>query len=462
VAKNISTPIVNITKAVKSIGEGDFTIKITAKTGGEIKELTNGINKMTEHLQKSYTALEEVRNNLEIKVQERTEELRRTHEQLLQSSKMSAIGTLSGGIAHDFNNLLFAILGSAELLSLELPSDSEESKLVKTIASSAQRGSELSKKLLTFARGTTLNKSCIKANDSVQEVVSLLKRTIEKMITIEIDLKPDLWTTEADPTQLYQVILNICVNAKDAMLPKGGGILRIETQNREIFKDDKHIYANAQTGKYVVISIHDNGVGMSRQIIEHIFEPFFTTKELSKGTGLGLAVSYGIIKSHNGFINVYSEKGMGSCFRVHLPACGEKIKNESPLKEEKILAYGDGTVLVVDDEVSIRELGKSIMERFGYTVLIAEDGKQALEIYQQQKDKINMVILDLIMPVLSGGETLKALKKINPNIKVLISSGYSSKMAIQEVIDIGVAGFLTKPFTIKELLDEVKRILSAQ
>jgi CheY-like chemotaxis protein len=346
---------------------------------------------------------------------------------------------------------------------MDIKNDINLSKSADGIYNSAQKGSELVRQLMAFARHIPVSIKKVNLNDTAKDIIELLKRTIEKMIIIETDLAPDLWLTEIDATQFYQVILNLCVNAKESMMPLGNGKLTLATRNKEISPNDKIAYPETQPGKYVMISVSDTGIGMDTETINHIFEPFFTTKEKSKGSGLGLAIAYGIIHKHNGFIKVYSEKGKGSCFKIYLPALAATEKSESDVKEDsQILSKGEGTILMVDDELSVRDLGKSILERFGYQVIPAKGGKEALELYQQQKDKINLVILDLIMPDLGGVETLRELKKIYPDIKVLISSGYSSNGTTQEVIDIGIKGFITKPFTIKELLKEVKRIITEE
>lgn len=389
------------------------------------------------------------------------EEKEKLQAQLLRSEKMAAIGQLAGGIAHDFNNILFIIQGNTELLKFKFSSQQEEYRVLESIERSSRRGAELTKELLSFARRTPAMKKLVNLNSIIKEVSELLKRTIEKMIVIDLHLNPDLWMVEADSSQMYQVILNICINAKEAIMPNTTGKLIIETQAKEFHADDIQNYPDAHAGKYIVVMISDTGKGMDQETMKRVFEPFFTTKEVGKGVGLGLAVAYGIIKEHKGFINVYSEKGKGSCFKIYLPAIESEqkaeIKQES--KDKEILVTGKETIMVVDDEPTVRELAKSILERFGYQVIQAQNGNEALQQYQSQKEKIDMVILDLIMPGLSGVETLKELRKTNPAVKVLIASGYSSNGTTKDVVNIGISGFITKPFTIKELLQEVQNIL---
>ncbi len=389
------------------------------------------------------------------------EEKEKLQSQILQSSKMTAIGTLSGGIAHDFNNILSVIIGNAQLLKLNLPPGSKSYNLVDNIETAAHRSAELTQKLLSFSRRTKMIFQTVNPNAVVCEVTALLKRTVEKMISIELSLAPDLWAIKADSTQIYQVILNLCINAKEAMMSRGRGILSIETRNQEISKDDMIDYPEGRHGRFAVLAISDTGIGMDKETITRIFEPFFTTKEIGKSFGMGLSVSYGIIKEHNGFINVSSEKGKGTCFKLYLPALtsGEKEESKTIGKGRELHEKGHGTVLLVDDEQMVREIGKSILEQFGYRVVPARDGEEAVAIYQDRKDTIDMVILDLIMPGRGGKETLKALREIDPAVKVLIASGYSSEGTTEEVIRMGVNGFIQKPYMIEEILDAVKEIL---
>jgi PAS domain S-box-containing protein len=389
------------------------------------------------------------------------EEKEKLQGQLLQSSKMTAIGTMSGGIAHDFNNILLVIIGNAQLLKMSLQPGSKSYNLVETIETAAHRSAELTQKLLSFSRRTKMVFQTVDLNAVVCEVSALLKRTVEKMISIEPALAPDLLPVMADPTQIYQLILNICINAKEAMMPIGRGRLAIETHNQAISEEEAINYPEGRQGAFAVLTISDTGIGMEEETVKRIFEPFFTTKEVGKSFGLGLAVSYGIIKEHGGFIDVRSEKGKGSCFNIYLPALasGGHVEKEMISKAKQTIQEGHGTILLVDDEQMVRDIGKSILEQFGYQVVAAQDGEAAAAIYKNRKDLIDMVILDLIMPGWGGKETLKALREIDPEVKVLIASGYSSEGTADEVIRMGVNGFIQKPYLIEEILDAVKRIL---
>jgi PAS domain S-box-containing protein len=401
------------------------------------------------------------------------EEKEKLQKQLLQSEKMAAVGTLTGGIAHDFNNILFAIMGNIELLKYDLTPDTETYHLAETVEKSAQRAAKITRELLAFSRPTKSVTSSVNINHTVNEVTELLKHTIEKMIAVKTNLAPDLWKINADSSQIYQVILNMCINAKEAIMARGHGELIIETSNKELSKEDISFHPKARPGKYVMLTISDTGIGMDEETVQRIFEPFFTTKPTGKGGGLGLAVTYNIVKSHNGFITVYSEKGKGTSFKIYLPElttgqAGMPV-SEQPIPDEATKApeqqtsqKAEGTILVAEDEDAIRTMVKRILERAGYSVIITPDGKQAVEQYRQQKDNIDMVILDLIMPGWSGLETLKVLRKINPNLKVLISSGYSSDSMNEEILKLGINGFIQKPYVIKELLEEVKRIIAGK
>jgi signal transduction histidine kinase/CheY-like chemotaxis protein len=453
------SPVQKLVLTTQKIAQGDWDAKTNITSKDEMGVLGKAVDKMTTELKGSRKQLEEYSYTLEQKVAERTKELKESQSKLIQSEKMSAIGQLAGGIAHDFNNILFAITGNIELMKLDLTTGSDLYHLAETIEKSARKAASLTKELLTFAKSSKTDTVILNINDTIHEVVNLLERTVEKTIAIKTKLAPDLYSINADATQIYQVILNICINAKDAIMPHGKGELIIETQNMNFSKEDSSFHPNAQIGKYISITISDTGIGMNEHTIRCIFDPFFTTKDKSKGCGLGLAVTYGIIKNHNGFITVYSEEGKGACFKVYLPAVGQQAAEQEPIKDEKVMVKGEGTILLADDDDSIRKMVKSMLERFGYQVIPASNGKEASELYQQRKDRIDMVILDMVMPGWSGVETLTALKKVNPKIKVLISSGYSSEIANEEIINLGINGFVQKPYIIKELLTEMKKVL---
>jgi two-component system, cell cycle sensor histidine kinase and response regulator CckA len=376
--------------------------------------------------------------------------------QLLQAQKLEAIGTLAGGIAHDFNNLLQVTLGFSELLLAEKTQGAQEYEDIMKINQAARSGADLVQRLLTFSRKVESKPIPLNLNKQIVQVEKLLRRTIPKMIDIQMNLTADLADTNADPTQMEQVLMNLAVNARDAM--PDGGSLALGTKNVTLGAEYCDAHIGTAPGQYVMLSVSDTGHGMTRETIEHIFEPFYTTKELGRGTGLGLAMVYGIVNQHGGHIACESEVGKGTVFSVYLPAFEFQPGPEVEEREE-FPAFGKETVLIVDDEDFVRELGERILSKYGYTVLVAGDGKEALSLYGSRKDRIDLVILDLIMPTMGGKDCLKELLKINPRARVLIASGYIADASRNDYVELGAKGFVPKPFKIKELLKGVREAL---
>lgn len=381
---------------------------------------------------------------------------RSSNNSLLQAQKMEAIGTLAGGIAHDFNNLLQVILGYSELLLVDKREDDPEYADLSKILESARSGSELVRRLLTFSRKVESKPVPLNLNRSVDQAERFLRRTISKMIEIQLDLSGDLAEINADPTQMEQVLMNLAVNARDAM--PDGGKLTVGTRNVTLDEEYCRIHAETRPGEYVLLTVSDTGHGIDKETIDHIFEPFFTTKELGCGTGLGLAVVYGIVKQHGGFINCYSEVEHGTTFNVYFPAIESPIEPE--VQSSGVMpAFGTETILIVDDEDLVRELGARILSKAGYNVLTATNSREALDLFEKERAQISLVILDLIMPKMGGKECLKELRKIDPQLKVLIASGLSDAASVQESIKMGAKGFIYKPFKSKELLRQVRGVL---
>ncbi|MFB0533367.1 MAG: PAS domain S-box protein [Anaerolineae bacterium] len=378
---------------------------------------------------------------------------KKLEEQLRQAQKMEAVGTLAGGIAHDFNNILTGILGFASLVHSELPTDSSVRLDVETIIRSARRGSELTRQLLAFARRRRVELHSLSLNDIAREVMGLLERTIDKAIAIEPHLAKDLATVEGNAGQIQQMLLNLCLNARDAM-PQGGRLI-IETQNVTLSEEKARTELNLEAGQYVLLSVTDTGIGMDAETQQHLFEPFFTTKE--QGRGLGLAMAFGIVRGHGGAIHVYSEPGQGSTLKVYLPVASRSTEDTAP--EEVEVVGGTETVLVVDDEEPVRALLRRILEEGGYTVLLTTDGFEAVELYTRLSTKIDMVVLDIIMPQMSGWETYERLREINPEVKVLLSSGYSENGQAQDILAAGARGFLQKPYDPRAVLRKVREVL---
>jgi two-component system, cell cycle sensor histidine kinase and response regulator CckA len=373
--------------------------------------------------------------------------------QLQNAQKMEAIGTLAGGVAHDFNNLLMAIQGHASLMIMGKDSTHPDFDHLKEIEDHVESAAELTRQLLGFARGGKYAVRPTDLNELIEKANRMFGRT-RKEIVIRGKYEKNLWTVAVDRGQIEQVLLNFYVNAWQAM-PEGGA-LSIETKN--VTLDENFVKPfSVEPGRYTNVSVTDTGVGMDKATQEKMFDPFFTTKEIGRGTGLGLASAYGIIKNHGGFINVCSEKDYGSTFSVYLPASGEEIIEEKKPAGDTL--KGSETVLLVDDEVMIIEIAEALFNRLGYNVLTAGSGKEAIEIYERNKALIDVVILDMIMPGMSGGETYDRIKHINPKVKILLSSGYSINGQATEILNRGCNGFIQKPFKIKEVSQKLREIL---
>jgi PAS domain S-box-containing protein len=377
----------------------------------------------------------------------------RLETQLRQAQKMEAIGTLAGGIAHDFNNLLMGIQGNISLSLLDVDTDSPLAKNLKKIEQYVQNGVDLTKQLLGFARGGKYEISLLDLNKLLKEQNLMFSRT-NKDIVFENESNPELWTVEADRGQIEQVLMNLYLNAVQAM--PGGGTLKTRTENVIIDQDQYSPYF-VKAGRYIRIAIEDTGVGIDEKIQQRIFDPFFTTKEMGRGTGLGLASVYGIVKNHEGFINVYSKKGQGARFEINLPASGKVATNKEKTREEFI--KGKETVLLVDDEEMIIDVAQRMLDKLGYKVFTARDGKEAVAAFRKHKQEIDVIILDMIMPKMSGGEAFDRIKEIRPEIKVLLSSGYSINGQASEILNRGCNGFIQKPFNLQNLSKSLRTIL---
>ena len=374
-------------------------------------------------------------------------------ERLRQADKMEAIGTLAGGIAHDFNNLLMGIQGHASLALLDLDPSHPHYERLKSIEEQVESGAALTKQLLGFARGGRYEVKPADLNDILKKSSSMFGRT-KKEITINRKYGKDLWPVEVDRGQMEQVFMNLYVNAWQAM--PGGGEIYLETEN--VLLDDEQAFPYAvKPGKYVKITVTDTGTGMDEKTKERIFDPFFTTKGMGRGTGLGLATVYGIIKGHKGMIRVDSEPGHGTTFTIHLPASEKEVVKEKTATGT--IARGTETILLVDDEKMVLEVSREILEFLGYRVYAAGSGQEAIAVYMEKKTKIDMVLLDMNMPGISGGETFDRLREINSGIKVLLSSGYSIEGEAQEILGRGCNGFIQKPFHLEKLSQKVREML---
>ena len=381
---------------------------------------------------------------------------KRLEADLRQAHKLEAIGTLAGGIAHDFNNLLMGIQGRTSLMLMNIDSTHPYVEHLKAVEDIVRSASDLTRQLLGFARGGKYELKVVDLNEFIQKSAELFGRT-RKEVAIHCSYQPRIWAVEIDRGQIEQALLNLCINAWQAM--PGGGDLFIETEN--ILLDDNFFKSHKiKPGKYVKISVRDTGMGMDEKTRQRIFEPFFTTKEMGRGTGLGLASAYGIIKGHGGVITVESEPGNGTIFNIYLPATDKQVTGEKKTSDD--LYTGNEMILLVDDEVVITDVSREILETLGYQVMVADSGKEAINIYSQRKDEINLVIMDMIMPQMSGGETFDILKSINPDVKVILSSGYSIKGQATKIMERGCKAFLQKPFNIKELSKKVRSVLDEE
>ncbi len=370
---------------------------------------------------------------------------------------MQSVGTLAGGIAHDLNNVLAPIMLSVELLKKRL-TDPQGQRMLSTLQTSASRGAGIIKQILSFARGFEGERTTIQLRHLLKEFERMIKDTFPRSIQIGTSCVNDPWMVSGDPTQLYQVLMNLCVNARDAM--PNGGVLKIDMEN--VVVDDRYaqLHLDAKSGTYVALTVTDTGTGMPPDVIDKIFEPFFTTKEVGKGTGLGLSTVIGIIKGHGGFVNVYSEMGKGTRFKVYLPALETKDTQQAAESNPE-LPRGEGKlVLVVDDETAICEMQKAALEAYGYRVLTANDGTEAVSIVARQDGEINAVITDLMMPFLDGASTIRALRKINPKLKFIAVSGLMGDNKTSGLALDASVTFLQKPYTAEKLLLTLNNIFN--
>ncbi len=385
-------------------------------------------------------------------------EKKRLEAQLLRNDRMESIGTLAGGIAHDLNNALAPILMSVQLLKMKF-TDAESVTILDTVESSARRGADMVRQVLTFSRGLEGSPTEIQLKHLVKEMQNIIQQTFPKTIHLQTELGKDIWTVIGDATQLHQVLLNLCVNARDAM--PNGGKLSIKAENVLLDEHFAGMNPEAKAGAYILLSVADSGTGMPAGVKDRIFDPFFTTKPLGQGTGLGLPTVRGIVKSHGGFMSVYSEVGKGSEFRVYLPAkAGPSSKPEAARLSR--LPNGQGElILVVDDEASIRNIAQQTLEMFGYRVLTASDGAQAVAACAEQRGKIRLMLTDLAMPIMDGPSTIRAVRSLDAGIKIIMASGLSTEGQSNETDLFHANAILHKPFTGEQLLKLVREVLDS-
>ena len=469
--RRIFNPILQLARTISLVSKDrNYTVRAYKQAGDELGELTDGFNAMLGQIQQRDATLEKAHFELEHRMQDRTSKLEleiaertRLEQQLLQSQKMEALGQLAGGIAHDFNNLLTVIMGNLSLARIQSDQDAKTAALLQAAEQGAHRASDLTRQLLAVGRRTFNLPRAFDLHEVVTEVVQILKRTIDPRIVIDTPTPEIVWLVHADSGQMFQALMNLCVNARDAM--PDGGRLRIALEN--VTRNTHNNPAvDAAPGCFVRLSISDTGIGMEPDTCRRIFEPFFTTKEVGKGLGLGLAMVYGIVTQNKGTITVDSQLNQGSCFTIELPRHIENKANAAVAAELVVENYepssreGTGeTVLVVEDEEQIRNLARRVLEQLGYVVLEAVDGVHGLTVYQEEQQRIAAVILDLTMPKKSGLEVLATLRRLNPAVRVILSSGYSAAAQKLDLPRLGVMAFLQKPYVPNELARTLRNVL---
>lgn len=382
-------------------------------------------------------------------------EIKNLENQLLHAQKLESIGTLAGGIAHDLNNMLTPMMLSVQMLK-EKFKDEQSQNLLTILETNSKRGADLLKQVLLFSRGIEGERRPLAVQQLVFDIGKIAKETFPENIEVKIDIHKDLFTISGDTTQLHQVLLNLSLNARDAM--PNGGILSISAMNFIIDEKHKRRLNETKVGSYVAIEVSDTGSGISEKILDRIFEPFFTTKVFGKGTGLGLSITHAIVKSHGGFINVYSEPGEGTTFKVYLPATLADIQNND-LQQPELIIGQEELVLVAEDEDQIIGILVPTLEKYGYNVLVAKNGEDAVALYAQNKDLIKVVLMDMRMPVMDGYSSIEAIHKINHEVKIIAVSGLIMKDKLSQIADVHVNAFLSKPYTARKLLKTIHEVL---
>jgi PAS domain S-box-containing protein len=427
---------------------------------GELKQLTKDGREII--VESRWTLITDQQGNPQSILVVNTDitEKKQLEKQLLHSQRLESIGTLAGGIAHDLNNILTPILGFTQLLPLRIANlDDSSLQMLQLIRNNALRGSKIVEQVLLFSRDTETEWELLNLAEVLEEVLKLIQETFPKSITIEDSVAQDLWSLDGDSTQLHQVLMNLCVNARDAM-PDGGKLL-ISAENLRLDEQYFCTNSNLEVGNYILITVSDTGMGIPSEIVDRIFDPFFTTKKPGQGTGLGLSTVIGIVKNHGGTIKLESDRQNGTQFQIYLPASATITANEA-ITGETIPSGQQELILVVDDEAMIREVTKATLECYNYRVITASDGIEAIAIYAQQPQAIAVVLMDLIMPEMDGLTAMRALKKINPHLKLIVTSGLATKENVTTAESIGIQSFLVKPYTAEKLLFNLNKTILAQ
>lgn len=486
IVNKLTAPIADIAQKTMAIASGDYSIRIKSKRKDEIGNLERNFNAMADALDNSkamieskQTELEKINYELEQRVTEKTQELsdantallkalenikketaekKKLEEMLFHAQKMEAMGTLTGGVAHDFNNILTAIIGYGNLIQIGMKEDDPFRPYIKEILSAAEKAANLTRSLLAFSRKQIINPMPVDLNDVIKSMEKLLRRILREDIELKTILSNKDLFALVDSGQIEQVLMNLTTNARDAM--PNGGLLTIETGLVELDREYIKTHGYGEPGEYALISVSDTGMGMDEKTKDRIFEPFFTTKELGKGTGLGLSIVYGIIKQHNGYINCYSEPGRGTTFRIYLPL----IKSGTEKIEQAAISEprgGTETVLIAEDDTAISKLIKGFLQEFGYAVIDAKDGEEAVRKFMENKDMVQILLLDVVMPRKNGKETFEEIKKIKPDIKAIFMSGYTADFINEKgILEKGI-NFIPKPVSPHELLRKVREALDS-
>jgi PAS domain S-box-containing protein len=435
----------------------DLTLK-RGEWAGEVQHLTKSGEEITVEARWTLINDNDGKPKSLLSVNTDITERKKIEKQFLRAQRMESIGTLAGGIAHDLNNILAPILMSIQLLK-KTAKDADGQQILDTIEISAKRGADIVRQVLSFARGLDGQRVEVQPKHLLEEVESIIKDTFPKNIRLHFSIPNDTWTILGDPTQIHQILLNLCVNARDAM--PNGGTLNVEVRNCVLDEHYSAMNLHAKAGRYLQIDVADSGTGMPKGVIDKIFEPFFTTKELSKGTGLGLSTVMAIVKSHNGVINVYSETGRGTTFKVYLPAMELSTEATQQYDKEIEMPRGSGeTILVIDDEASILAITGQTLRAFGYSVLTATDGAEGVAIFAANRKDIAAVLTDMSMPIMDGPATIRALLRLDPTVKIIAASGLTANGNVAKTSEMGVSEFLIKPYTAETLLKVLKKILT--
>jgi len=443
-ALKITKPIDALLDGTRKIANGKWGYQTDFDAPGEFQELLDAFNMMSRSLAH--------KKDLE---QRHLEELRQTQQQLIEAEKLTALGTMAGGIAHDFNNILCGMIGHLNILARQIPPDEEHRKTINTIEQAGFRAAELVKQLLTFARQKPMQIAPVDINKCIRDVLVLVKDTFSNCIQVQFAEGENLPPVYGDVSQLEQVFLNLCINARDAMID--GGTITISSSTAILDDQSCATRPDASPGSYVRVTVKDTGAGINEKILPRIFDPFFTTKEVGKGTGLGLAMVYGIVKNHEGFCTIESIPGQGTTFSVYLKTA--EGQSSETVRPEPASLEGR-TFLIVDDEIIVTSMLKDYLEDLGCKVLIAHNGKEAVDIFKKKRNEIDLVILDIIMPVMNGKETFQELIKIEPDVRVLVSSGYILNAETQEILNMGALGFLQKPYSMDAVESRLREMLA--